>query len=774
MTESPPETAKTWREMYRLWPKWTFFIILQEFFERFSYYGIMNTLMLYFLNVVNFQRSDAVIATQFFSITCYTSPFLGSILADGYIGKFKTIFILSVVYTLGQALLTYSATFNPGTAFHPGVDLLALFIIGIGTGGIKPCVSTFGGDQFDPKQLVMISLFFSIFYFSINVGATITFLVSPIVRTLPCLGKDSCYPLCFGIPTLLMAVATICFGLGSVYYIKKPPTNNVFKQVYDTIKEALRNYRKSSNKCGRFLDYSLDEHDCNKDKDCRQTKDNGSNGYCAKKVLVSDIRTVIKVLVIFIPAGIYFSLNAMRGAKWILQALEMDPNITDHFQILPDQLSVIYPLLVLVLIPFLNGVVYPTVDQFFKVTPLRKMVAGTVVAGFAFWIAAVVQSRIDAYSTPLPSIHQSFVTFTTNIRDCRITINSTVGTFDVSQWTENLQQSSSESFLRLVPGSNNIEVYYGGENCAYKNDSHEYQPLELAPKGMYNILISPKKMIKMKLDPRKTTQANGAFSQAYVVLNAQNISLALCRQKDDDNATITDCNPTKPNDYYFFKPMESESDINSTQFEKQFVKQGRWHLFLVNNSEHYPMKHEFSRFKAGGVYLTMLEIDQNREAANVSTLNYVMDNQIHLLWQAPQIFLSVLAECLFQITGNEFAFTQAAPSMKAIIQAFWLSTIAFGDVVVIVIEKLGIFSRDQLSIWELLFYATMVHLDALVLAYLANFHYTYRVEYTESRRKKSKLERKISRNDAISMGMISFPMENEHIEEDNERLAVNG
>ncbi|CAD5216044.1 unnamed protein product [Bursaphelenchus okinawaensis] len=730
-----PDQTKTaptqsWSEMYHLWPKWTFFIIAQEFFERFSYYGIMNTLMLYFLNVVNFQRRDAVIATQLFSITCYTSPFLGSILADGYIGKFKTILSLSIVYTIGQFLLTYSSTNNEGTSFHPSVDLLALFIIGIGTGGIKPCVSTFGGDQFDPKQLIMISLFFSIFYFTINVGAFLTFLLSPILRTLPCLGKDSCYPLCFGVPTILMTIATVLFAFGSVYYVKKPPSNNVFKQVYDTIKNAISNYRRSTHKQGRFLDYSLDEHNCDKDKDCQKTRANGSTGYCAKKVLVADIRTVIKVLIIFIPAGIYFSLNAMRSAKWILQALEMNPNITDTFQILPDQLSVIYPLLVLVLIPFLNGIVYPTVDKVVKVTPLRKMVAGTIVAGFAFWIAAAVQTRIDAFmDTSLP-----------------------------------------ESFLHYVPGENQIELSYSGVNC--KLNGFQVHTLQLFQKRMYNILITPNGLLKVELDPRKSTQATGAFSQAYIVLNLQNVSLALCRQKL--SSELTDCNPSQPNDYYPFKPViDNQQASMATQFQKLFVKQGRWHLFTVHGAEHRPTKHGFLRYRAGGVYITFLELDGNGEAINVSTMEYVKDNQVHLLWQVPQIFLSVLAECLFQITGNEFAFTQAAPSMKAIIQAFWLSAIAFGDVVVIIIEKLGIFSKEQLSVWELLFYATMVHLDAIILAYLANFHYTYRVDYSESKRKQSKAQRKISRNDAISMGMIAFPMENDNgILEEDEHTTI--
>lgn len=63
-----------------------------------------------------------------------------------------------------------------------GLDFLGLVIIAIGTGGIKPCVSSFGGDQFNPAHTRMISIFFSLFYFSINAGSTLSMFVTPIFR----------------------------------------------------------------------------------------------------------------------------------------------------------------------------------------------------------------------------------------------------------------------------------------------------------------------------------------------------------------------------------------------------------------------------------------------------------------------------------------------------------------------------------------------------------------------------------------------------------------
>ena len=72
---------------------------------------------------------------------------------------------------------------------------IGLIIIAIGTGGIKPCVSAFGGNQFEKSQTRYIETFFSVFYLSINVGSTIATLVTPIFRgDVKCFGNN-CYPL---------------------------------------------------------------------------------------------------------------------------------------------------------------------------------------------------------------------------------------------------------------------------------------------------------------------------------------------------------------------------------------------------------------------------------------------------------------------------------------------------------------------------------------------------------------------------------------------------
>uniref|UniRef100_A0A915CP76 Uncharacterized protein n=2 Tax=Ditylenchus dipsaci TaxID=166011 RepID=A0A915CP76_9BILA len=114
-----PKMAETWPEMLKAWPKTTLCIVSNEFCERFSYYGMRTILLLYFLNVLKFDYSIATVGTNGFTVLCYLTPLFGSIIADGYVGKFKTIFVLSIVYALGQLGLAAASTLSSSSPCIP-------------------------------------------------------------------------------------------------------------------------------------------------------------------------------------------------------------------------------------------------------------------------------------------------------------------------------------------------------------------------------------------------------------------------------------------------------------------------------------------------------------------------------------------------------------------------------------------------------------------------------------------------------------------------------
>lgn len=122
------------------------------------------------------------------------------------------------------------------------LDFSGLFVIAIATGGIKPCVSAFAADQFEENQVQERSQFFSFFYFAVNAGSFFAILFTPIIRSrVKCFGSETCFPLAFGVPGILMLFAFIFFIFGWKYYKKPaPPKGNVVFDVVKCIYYALK------------------------------------------------------------------------------------------------------------------------------------------------------------------------------------------------------------------------------------------------------------------------------------------------------------------------------------------------------------------------------------------------------------------------------------------------------------------------------------------------------------------------------------------------------
>src|SRR5689334_17262654 len=147
------------------------YIVGNEAAERFSYYGMRSILVIFMtkyllertahLSVMSDEEAKA--SYHFFTSSVYLLPFLGAILADAFLGKFKTIMILSIVYCLGHFTLALDST-RLGLA-------IGLGLIAMGAGGIKPCVSATVGDQFTTSNQHLMSRVYGWFYFSINFGS---------------------------------------------------------------------------------------------------------------------------------------------------------------------------------------------------------------------------------------------------------------------------------------------------------------------------------------------------------------------------------------------------------------------------------------------------------------------------------------------------------------------------------------------------------------------------------------------------------------------------
>lgn len=358
------------------------FIIGNEAAERFSFYGMRSVLLAYmtiYLVQPNgesaiFKEKEAEAWVHLFVGSAYFFPLIGGILADAFWGKYRTILSLSLFYCLGHGCLAMMGILgDTRTLLFAGLVLIA-----VGAGGIKPCVSAHVGDQFNIRNNHLLTQVFGWFYFSINIGAFLSGLLTPFLleatREAGSLG-ERIYPIvepwvgeklvnepifgphyAFGLPGILMAIATFIFWLGRKQFAHIPPRGKIyFKETFS-----------------------------------------GEN-----------LRAILRLCSIFAFVVIFWALFDQIGTLWQIQARSLDRVLPDWIPLIGDsemlaaQVSAIWnPLFILLLIPVFSYIIYPFFSQFFEVTPLRKIGFGLWVMGFAFTLVALLQERIDLGESP--------------------------------------------------------------------------------------------------------------------------------------------------------------------------------------------------------------------------------------------------------------------------------------------------------------------------------------------------------------------------------------
>jgi len=323
-------------------PKGIPYIIGNELAERFSFYG-MKCILIIFMTQYLVNENDIIEpmsdteATKWyhlFTSAVYFTPILGALLSDIFIGKFKTILLLSIIYCFGHLSLAIDET-------RFGL-IIGLSLISIGAGGIKPCVSAHVGDQFGKTNSILLTKVFSWFYLSINLGAFISTLLTPYLL-------HNYGPwLAFGIPGVLMLIATYIFWLGRHVFIHIPPKGLSF----------------------------------------------------FKKLLSKEsIYSILKLSIIYIFIAIFWSLFDQTGSTWVLQAEKLNRNWLG-INWYSSQIQSINPIMILIFAPLFSYYLYPKLNKITNLTDLKKISIGLFLAVPSFLIIGLIEKWIELGYTP--------------------------------------------------------------------------------------------------------------------------------------------------------------------------------------------------------------------------------------------------------------------------------------------------------------------------------------------------------------------------------------
>ncbi|XP_036425775.1 solute carrier family 15 member 1b [Colossoma macropomum] len=653
------------------YPLSIFFIVVNEFCERFSYYGMRAVLVLYFRYFLRWDDDLATTIYHTFVALCYLTPILGAIVADSWLGKFKTIVYLSIVYTIGQVVMAVSAvhditdTNQDGTpdnmTFHVALSMVGLFLIAVGTGGIKPCVAAFGGDQFGDHQDKQRSTFFSIFYLSINAGSLLSTVITPILRAQECgiNSQQKCYPLAFGVPAALMAVALIVFIAGSGMYTKAAPKGNIMMEVCKCIGFAIKNrFRHRSSaypKREHWMDWANEKYD---------------------KLLIAQVKMVLKVLFLYIPLPMFWALFDQQGSRWTLQATTMDGNF-GGFVVQPDQMQTVNPILILVMVPIVDSVVYPLIKKCgLNFTPLKRMTVGMFMAGLAFVAAALVQIQIDQTLPKFPSHTEAQVKFL-NMENNPLSVSVDGTPFDIQAF------QSSGNYLNLNMETATVAV--NGNEFAVSLIKGRRQTVLLSSTG---ILGSSQDLNTKPEQGNNDIRFVNGFGTVLNVTGAK------------DLGAVT------PNNF---------SDYG-------LIPQGKA-IFTILNDEGQTCNYSIT-LGFGSSYTLVIPSTFSFGPNCWTTIQQIEDikpNTIHMAWQIPQYFLMTSGEVVFSVTGLEFSYSQAPSNMKSVLQAGWLLTVAVGNIIVLIVAEAGQLP-DQWA--EYVLFASLLVCVCIIFSIMAYF-YTY-------------------------------------------------
>ena len=408
------------------------FIIGNEACERFSFYGMRNILVQFLVSSVilayipEAQREGAAKDVfHSFVIGVYFFPLLGGWLADRFFGKYNTVLWFSLIYCAGHACLALFEDNRNG--FYTG-----LFLIALGSGGIKPLVVSFCGDQFTTANKHLAKIVFDAFYWVINFGSFFASLLMPLFL------QNYGPAVAFGIPGVLMFIATLIFWLGRRQYVRVPPTRGEDPDsFFNVARTALKAQVAGQGRPGLLVagfgvvlavamlicwalhawfgvslpfwpeDFHFVITAClalgsliafgGIGVSMQLERARGQHPDPA----VDAVRTVLRILIVFALTTPFWSLFDQKASTWVIQGKAM---VIPHeawwwpsrIVQTAGQMQALNPIMVMAIIPFNNLLLYPALRRWgFEPTALRRMGTGIAVAGVAWIIAALLQLRID-------------------------------------------------------------------------------------------------------------------------------------------------------------------------------------------------------------------------------------------------------------------------------------------------------------------------------------------------------------------------------------------
>ncbi|CAM0957083.1 unnamed protein product [Alopecurus aequalis] len=395
-----------------------YFVLGAEFTEGICFFGIQKNLVTFLTSVLHESNVDAARNVSTWIGSCFFTPLIGAFLADTYWGRYWTIVTFLSVYTVGMLAMTLSASLpvlmpsmSTSGIQRAGV-YLGLYLVALGTGGIKPCTSALGADQFDsadPVERVTKGSFFNWYYFLINIGSLLSATVLVWVQ------DNVGWGVGYAIPMVLMCFGLAVFVAGKKVYRYKKLGGSPLKNVSQVVVAAAMNCR---------LELPHDSSNLHEDPSPTEgnykIKHTSQFRYLDKAAIVlpssgkkgaavqaspwrlctvsqiEELKMLLRMCPIWASLLIFFAVTGQMSTTLIEQGMFMD-NRVGPFAVPPASLSTFDILTVVFLIPVYDVVLVPLArratgrDRGFS--QLQRLGIGLALSVVAMAYSALVETK---------------------------------------------------------------------------------------------------------------------------------------------------------------------------------------------------------------------------------------------------------------------------------------------------------------------------------------------------------------------------------------------
>lgn len=403
------------------------FVLGLQAFEIMAIAAVGNNLITYVINEMHFPLSKAANIVTNFIGTIFLLSLFGGYLSDSYLGSFWTMLIFGFVELSGFILLSVQAHLpqlkppkcnmlsvrgelcQEAKGIKALIFFVALYLVALGSGCVKPNMIAHGADQFEPMQSKQLSTYFNAAYFAFSVGELIALTVLVWVQT------HSGMDVGFGISAAVMAMGLFSLVSGSLLYKNKRPRGSIFTPIAQVFVAAFVKRKQACPTDVKMLHGSNQNNQSSSasdnllhtnrfgflDKACIQIQDGSGDSNSSWRLCtvtqVEQVKILISVLPIFACTIVFNTILAQLQTFSVQQGSQMNTHLTHSFSIPPASLQAIPYLMLLFVVPLYDKLFVPLARRLTGheagITPLQRIGSGLFIATLSMVSAALTERK---------------------------------------------------------------------------------------------------------------------------------------------------------------------------------------------------------------------------------------------------------------------------------------------------------------------------------------------------------------------------------------------